>query len=390
MVYGFNKKAHNDDTFLTNYFSKAFNDVLLERKNDSSNERVEFIKKVLIDVANNPPEFEIGRYWAYPMIAGLIATVSKTNHIWSTLTKDIIAKLDLIMELFLYTEAHATNQKSRYTTGFHGLGGWSKDWAPNHRFPTYSTMFYVIDYFGGIDNVNAKLAAFNFEEVITKIRLYGFERCAKLWSAEDIDLGDGLYTRSVRYRLEEGGKTYIQDRNENVYSGGYGAPIYEPYKISKKEEVAKDILISLLSFCYDKVCVSEILISEEEGLVAKTLDGSISPVNGQMGMMHEFHSPGGAGPGREFRSSLFFCTWDFVLATSLLAYATEFTPELLEAEDALLECIAVGNTDLLHKVDHGYIGNANGHTEVTQAGALYDRFIDLAGWKNYWLEYLNK
>ena len=57
-----------------------------------------------------------------------------------------------------------------------------------------------------------------------------------------------------------------------------------------------------------------------------------------------------------------YCVIDFIFATSMLAFCNKFGyPNVCEE---YADKIRVGNTDLLYKVDHGYVGVVGGHKLV--------------------------
>lgn len=350
--------VHRDERNWEKDFDSLYNEVLL----------------AFTELINNPPEFDIGRYWEYYTCAACIAASRWTDPIWEALPKEVTEKLDLIMELFLYIEAIATNNKSEYTTGFHWDGHYNKHWNANHKFANYGTMFYVIDYFGGDKAINEKCKNFDFDALMERVRKAEFTRCYDLWTAPPVELEPGLYSITVRDMFKSNIVPYVKDKYGNIYDGGVSEKsITDGYTIGRV-----DLAKGLFKTCYNKICSSNVDTDIDGKIDAHIYDNTISPVEGQLGMISEFESRDNNGA----RSSIGFAVINFIFATALYAYCKDFGyPQVCaEYEDRII----VGNTDLLYKVDHGYVGYVNGHKQLfppKSANTIYPTF---SLWREYW------
>ena len=355
MKYGFNANASTDT--IARVFGK-FSELLYAIITKNPDEVKDEVKIAFEEVTSNAPEFEIGRFWEYFMCSACIAAAKKTPEIWITLDDELIEKLELMMELFLYTEATATNVPNDYRTGFKWQGHWGKHWNPNHRFANFGTMFFVIEYFGGLDAVNAKLAVFDFDSLMDRVQDAGFTKCYKLWTAPAKELEEGFYTRTVKDLLENGGEAYIKDIYGNIYMAGEGVSITTPYQLTSEE-----IMTQLLDYCYSGgPCVSFIDVDTDGIKEAHIFDETITPVEGRLGMFRELN----AGDINNIRSSLSFSCIDYVLATAMIRFSEKFNCYNFDAHSELMERVSVGNEDLIYKVHHGYVGIANGHKEIAR------------------------
>lgn len=525
--YGFGLNRDDDnDIAVSRGFSKILRYCLIEAKEKNS-VYLDEILKAFTEVVENAPEFEIGRFFAYPMLAGAITVAKKTEHLWNAIREDIRVKLELIMELFLYIGAHATHNLNNYKTGFKNKGGWNKHWNPNHKFAVKGFMCYVLEYYNDIETIDAKLAAFNFDDVITRIQEAGFTRCYNLWTAPAEQLDEDLYTQTVRERFEVAGECFIKDAYGNVYSGGYGEPITTPYYMYSKNDFSKnptrtinipsdakylviwtqdqastsapaieftpksitftyktatsvevyeypvsmlenaagyicawaeadktdryietnvdghkvafiditdreylDVTLTagdnykgfigyfflkelpvlgekvnyaegynkmvelgrhlnagfifnyLIADCYPAIpCESKIDVEKDGVMDAYILDGTTSPLEGQLGMFREFKCGSGAGVNRRFRSSLWFCMEDYIQASALLAYYNMFIANFAEEHSSIYPRVKVGNADLMYKIEHGYVGQANGRFEKTYPKYGFKNNSEVLAWK---------
>ena len=369
MKYGFSGTTDKNRSLFDNY--SALLHKILTSPAEASGE----VNSAFAELVNNAPEFDIGRYWEYVMCAACITAAEHTEELWSTIPADVKEKLNLIMELFLYIGCFSTNIGNEHTTGFHWDGHWSKKWNPNHRFASYGLAFYATNFFQRNGDFEDYLQNFDFDTVMNKVRNAGFTRCIKLWTAPAIKIDEDFETRTVKELFIKSGDAYAIDKYGNVYlAGGGNQPITNRYRIGRM-----DLLKNLIRYCYSGgPVVSHVDVNRDGVIDAHIHDNSISPVEGQEGMIAEFACIDSTGP----RSAINFCIIDFIFATSMLAFCDKFGyPNVC---DEYADKIRVGNIDLLYKVDHGYVGVVNGHKYFLppKSADFYFPTFDL--WRKYW------
>lgn len=372
MKYGFtNERDYQREVFIN--FSELLHKILTKPAE-------EVLPEVIIaftEVTENAPEFDIGRYWEYTMCAACIVSASEVPEIWDNISENIKTKLNLMMELFLYISTFATNIGNDYRTGFHWDGHYNKQWATNHRFASIGLATYAVLYHGCSAMASKQvLSKFNFDNLMERVLKAGFTRCYKLWTAQPITIDGEELTRPVRDLLENAGPAYALDKYGNVYKAGDGnQPIINNYRIGWI-----DLIKSLIGNCYKEVCLSSIDVNLDGVVDAHIYDNTISPVEGQFGMMSEFNTRDALGR----RSSIGFCVIDFIFATTLIACCKHFGWLEDDSIDKLKNFVRIGNIDLLYKVDHGYVGVVNGHKQVFPPHAAETIYPTFDLWREYW------
>jgi hypothetical protein len=125
-----------------------------------------------------PPIF--GDYgWTAPMAASTLVLAKDTSEVWDALTADEQERADWLMKTFAVVGnlMHNASHFSRLNVPLWRSG----NHLPNQRgFP--AVMSYAYIYFGGASAVNAILAAFNFDEYISRFTAYGWLKNKSLWT----------------------------------------------------------------------------------------------------------------------------------------------------------------------------------------------------------------
>ena len=339
------------------------------------------------------PQFDAVCLWSYSIITALIAMARVTPTVWDALSDDMHARLDTMMEAFLYLESFATADQNDYHTG-PGLGGnYYKTWNPNYRLANIPCMVFAAYYFGvgdtdlGARIANDKLHAFDetvYDSMIERFGAYGWENARKCWTTEARIADDGTVGASTKELLCHGGLAvaeYTFDRSKLVASGtGLGVSLggedylYRGIPLDRPEQILSHVVA--YNYSGGPVKNGHFWDADGDGVaeqVAWILDGTDSPYYGRDGMMLEFASGN--------RSSTAYCDHDFTIATPLLhaAYTlvryttrdgvrTPLTDDAgravklfdFTADPALWERIQIGNEDFIYKLIHGYQGYSTG------------------------------
>ena len=368
-----------------------------EYKNPQGGEVAERIVAHLTSIVtkDRAPNLDGDTNWEYtPMIAG-IALARVTPGVWEKVPVDIQIRLHTLMRAVAYLGSVLTSDHNAYRTGPGMNGNYYKDWNPNYRLGNVPLMIYATYFFGegnmteGARVVNGYLKSFDeatYEEIVNTFQKYGWRRAFKNWTTVgENDSGN------ARTMLVEGGQIVSKDGVVSNGNGVRGAGLDYTYKTFPLDESEK-IIQHLVNYNYGAQAMStgsyegkgylnvksthlyDINGDGADELVAYIYDESTSPYLGENGMMTEFASGN--------RSSLLYCTHDFVMTTILLHSAREMKlytknagGERVEIKDStgkarvLFDCTAnedffyrvqIGNEDLIYKGIHGYMSYATG------------------------------
>lgn len=125
----------------------------------------------------------LGYYgWVQPKAASVLALARNNAAVWTLLSTDERRRADWLMRVFAVVGNFTTNAQHRCRTGVtltDGAGGF----LPNQRGYA-SVMTYAFAYFGGVDEVNAILAGFDFDEYLARFNEFGWTRLEQQWTGE--------------------------------------------------------------------------------------------------------------------------------------------------------------------------------------------------------------
>ncbi len=345
------------------------------------------------------PSFDAICLWNYCPYSASIALAKITPHIWDALGEQLQERLNFTMEMYAYLESFATSDYNSYSTGPGLTGNYHKNWNPNYRLANVPVILFATHFFGdgdmkvGTQKVNDMLHAYNeekYEQMVSRLTQYGWDRALAVWCAPAMQHEDGTYGTDAKTVTLYGGPTYALDFTHSyvkkevgeglgVTNGGndylyYGHPLDE----------AGLIVEHLLRFNYSGGVVKsdhhfDVNKDGEDELIAWILDRSISPYQGQMGMMKEFASGN--------RSSTGYCSHDFQLTTILILASKALGFYDVKENEELWSIVKVGNGDFLYKNEIGYQGFATGsygtstktHSEENEGSAYFAlKYV----WKN--------
>lgn len=130
--------------------------------------------------ANREPVL-FGMYgWGQPLFAAVLVLAKNTPTVWDQLTADQINRADWMMRLFAVVGNYAHNaaHSIRLDVALSRNG----QYLPNQR-NYVGPMSYNYLYWGGAAEVNAILAAFNFDTYLAQMASFGWTRNRNLWLA---------------------------------------------------------------------------------------------------------------------------------------------------------------------------------------------------------------
>lgn len=350
------------------------------------------------------PDLDSWPNWSYPLITASVAIVRDTPTVWDVLTPSQKTKLDTLMEAFAYHCSLATSDYNNYHTGPGLRGNYSKGWNPNYRFANVTNIVFCTYYFGagdialGAEKVNEMIRTFDeqkYNKMISLFDIYGWSGPYNCWTKEGIVAGNGEISTSTAKQMLVSGGTIIHTTNDGsklqsshgvgVNNGGkdyiYTGYLNTTFTLDECEKIIED----LMYYNYAGGAVKSEHWADGDGdgsieKVAGIADGSLSPYQGQMGMMLELASG--------VRSSTSYCSDDFTVAVPILTatyilprYKVEGKNRTLEtdafgnakkfydytANTELWQMIQVGNEDFLYKYVTGYNSYAHGHYGVSSS-----------------------
>lgn len=328
------------------------------------------------------PAMDCSHFWAYPIVASAIALAKNTPSIWDEFTNEEVERLDFLMTCFAVISNFIANDKNFYQTGLFLKGDVGKKWNPNYKLSLVGPMIACGAYFGDDDIIDNLLTSFSYDKAIEKMNAYGYVHMLQVWKREDIDY-DGEIVPGVKNMLEKAGKAYITDKSmefTQIFGAGQGEGAKIPFLYQNYRATDIEILNYLLTDCYSGGRVfSAIDTNGDEVNEAEIVDHSVSPVEGQEGLMLEFNGRDKFG----IRSDAFYCMIDFIMIVSLLGMLKQIGLYSEFGEFELYKKIYIGNTDLIYKLSKGYLSCSQGKQHITKENnSMGYNFM-----KAYWNEY---
>ena len=313
-------------------------------------------------------------FWHYPLLAASITLAKNTPEIWDQFSEEEIARFNTIMELFIYSTNFIANDSNEYRTGLALHGDVYKEWNPNFKISLVAPIVFASIYFGGAEMIDGMLLNYSHEALISKLKEFGFVNALEVWNTPSFE-HNGVMLPGAKELTENGGPAYIRD-GSNVFKGGTGSGIKIPFTYKGYRADDMGIVDFLVSDCYGGGPVFS--HSEDNGdgtFDAYILDETTSIMEGRLGLMTEFN----CGDKDGFRSDARYCQIDFIMMTAVLSALKELG--LWRENNELYDLIKVGNTDLIFKLEHGYVSRSLGrqHTVIANNLIGYDFARDIWG-----------
>lgn len=327
------------------------------------------------------PSFDLGPNWWYALLCECITLVKHRPILWDKFDEDQQARMTQLMKMYAYMWNFGCNEENHYDTGWGLKGNYGKWRGPNYRLTNNILILFISHFFGGIDEVNKLFENFDYEAEKQTLSDFGFANAYKTWTTPDFIDNKGVIRPGARRLLEEGGDAYIKEIRYgavNYYKRGTGKGVKIPYKYH--DSLPFGIIHSAHNHCFSGgICASSVTMDDD--YICSIVDGTISPVEGQDGMMLEFDLEND-GLGR--RSSLLHCITDFYLDTAMAVTCWFLRISKLEVYKNY-EKVQTGITDFLYKFNHGYNSYSLGQKERIDTS----RLTGVTLWGNYWADHYN-
>ena len=290
-------------------------------------------------------------------VEGMFAIVRHTPRIWSRLSNSERIKIDTLMRGVLIASAFTTSDSNPYLHGggsqyaLDGDDNLNRDWNPNYREGMVGMMLVGAAYFGGGAGAQAVLDGYQPGPFLAQLRSFGFTNMAETFNWKADHPGSpapsaGQVAAAVRsYRY-------------------YGLALTQPMGILRR--LADDTYQGHVNCGLNGGAG----ISTSNGPAGRIDSGCAGlPNKGAAGMLKEFDTSDGGGP----RSGASYAYDSY--RVGLVNHLTLLTAGLWSPgadANAVLARKRIGVPDLWYKLDHGYVGYANGHImDVPRGGYVF-------------------
>lgn len=388
-----------DGDYDTDPRANAFLYLTLSERHDHNEE---ILQRVLMHIRSlitpgQEPSFTAGPFWHYASVSLAFMVSKYTPTIWNELSADEKARIDLLMECYAVATCFVSDDDNNYKTGVSLMGNHNKSWNPNHRLAmtlpiVASTVYFSYGGANGAEYVNNIFLNFDYDSFISKFDNYGFSRIKTCWSTPGY-LENGVRSPGAKELLTSGGTAIYATKNdggdligltlgENLGSGVGVKGNYFTYFGIPLTNLA-GIVEHMYAYTYSGGAVvsdSSAMpggVDKEGKPLAYIIDGTKSPVEGEIGMMYEMIS----GDGMGIRSAITYSSHDLNLVVQSMA-ALEFVGAYEHDKTSeLFKKIWIGNTDVIYKYTHGYHGFSlgQGREDFDNETTKYTL------WKTYWL-----
>lgn len=334
------------------------------------------------------PAFDNSCCWGYSLLCESFALIKRKPELWALFSEDEQNRMKCLMQMFLIMWQWGCNKYNNYKTGASMRGNYNKMAGANYKFTNNLLIAFCCDFLeypNGYGTWTYFMNILNYDEKMAELKNFGFTNAYKNWTTPERIAVDGTVLPSTKTIWENGGQCYreeIQCEMLNTTYAGWGNGIHHSVQYHDAvhpEEGNKDIPLGVIEHvftdCFNNICVSQIEI-EDYDYTAGIADGTISPYEGQYGMMQEFNIE---FDGISRRSSIYHCDIDFVLA--IAAIATLKHLNIIDLREATYwPQIVVGMEDYIYKIEHGYNSFSLGFEEK----GTFKRRIDKELWLDYW------
>ncbi len=282
--------------------------------------------------------------WVDGPTALALALAKSMPDVWGQLTEEEVDKCDLIMEAMAVTGNYLNNYENSPKSLINQSDPWTKTYNPNLVDGYVAAMISNYVYFGGAARVNANLAAFDYDTFIGQLNANGYNDTAAQFA------GAGKTLLETGGTDSRGGKVKgvrIPFTMNRVYGGLTGERVpYEPLALFSAI-MRRQCYHTAQSVIYHKNS------NEKAGYIA---DGTVSPFEGQQGMMYEYKTSDADGVRT---SSAYVVTgWKHIVNTRVFLEVMGYWQGA--ETDALEVLMYIGSEDFLYKTARGYRGYSKG------------------------------
>ena len=288
---------------------------------------------------------EIGQAFA-------ITFMKKNPVLWEKFTLEEQEKLDLLMRSFAVAGNYQNNFANWPKCCIYQTYQIGKTWNPNHNDGYVGIMIAAYHYFGGAEQVNAFLTAFDYDQYMDDFREAGFTNIIECWSQAGKDLFETGGTDAM------GGKLV-----------GVRIPFVMAHPLYNDQVIAYNP-VDLYCAIGDWMYCHKVTDRSASGVAYIMNEGS-SPVLGQAGMCREFQITDGFPPNVQERSDAVYSYLGWMLhiptVSAMMALGDWNTSERLEDTERRMY---VGSEDLIYKLEKGYRAFSKGNASTQYASHL--------------------
>lgn len=282
--------------------------------------------------------------WSHNAAAWAILIAQRTPEVWTHLTPDDRHRADVLMHALAVGGHFTHGDANDYHVLLDGISWYHKSWNPNHIEGYAGIMIAVAQYFGA-DNLNTFFTTFDYATFRAELVACNFQNILQTWENEpamaSLLMAGGAYQRPNR-------------------PPGHGRGIRQPFTYRGRTlHQPWQIYLTQADRLWAKAVRTQVNVDADRAgrLLQRRTDATVSPYEGQMGMVYEFEAMDNAG----LRTSLGYA-YDCVMihlgtAASLKVLGLwQDNPAGHDIEQRM----AVGMADLIFRAEEGYEGWANG------------------------------
>jgi len=299
--------------------------------------------------------------WSHNAAAWALLIAKQTPEVWSLLTADDRHRADILMQAMAVGGHFTHGDANDYHVLLDGISWYHKSWNPNH-IEGYAGIMIAASFYFGADELNAFFHTFDYAEFRQELADLQFQNILQTWENEPaiaaLLMQGGAYQRPNRPPGHGRGI-----RQDFTYRG---RTLHQPWAI----------YLTQADRLWSKAVRTQVNVDANRAgrLLNRQTDATVSPYEGQMGMIYEFEAMDNAG----LRTSLGYA-YDCAmihLGTAAGLKATGNWPEDESSHDVESR-MAIGMADLIFKAEEGYEGWANGRvssgdiTDLQKIGSDY-------------------
>ncbi len=282
--------------------------------------------------------------WSHHVPAHALLLAKRTPVVWAQLSADERARADLLMQALALAAHFCLDDDNDYYLLLDGYSLFHKSWNPNHVEGYVGAILSASFYFGP-DELNAFFRGFDFDQFIARLDAANFQNIKRCWT----------WNPAMRNLMMHGGAIAIpadQTLAQGVVTRGAGVrndftlngdTLHQPWLLHRAQALR----------LYSKAVRTRVTANAEftSSLMNRASAATVSPWEGQMGMLHEFESTDWDG----LRTSLGYA-YEGVMIDIPTAVTLKLVGEWRAAEggDLLERRMGVGLGDLLFKAREGY------------------------------------
>ena len=299
--------------------------------------------------------------WSHNAAAWALLIAKRTPEVWTLLTDDDRQRADVLMQALAVGGHFTHGDANDYHVLLDGITWYHKSWNPNH-IEGYAGVMIAASYYFGADSLNTFFTNFDYAKFRQKLQTFQFHNILQTWENESAMAGllmhGGDYQRANRPPGHGRGI-----RQEFTYRG---RTLHQPW----------EIYLTQADRLWAKAVRTQVNVDTERAgrLLNRQTDATVSPYEGQMGMVYEFEAMDNAG----LRTSLGYaydCVMIHLGSAASLKVLDEWRPAA--GGNDIEQRMAVGMADLIFKAKEGYEGWANGRlssydiTDLQKNGSDY-------------------